>query len=591
MPVKKSKAPKGSKSLPSPTPSVEEVFPDIGKNQGKAVKATCLADQYAKMENVSYLPLDVISPNPNNPRRMNFNGAFADLTASVKEKGVLQPIIVSPRVNLEGKEKYEIIAGERRWRAAAAASIETIPAIILDVTQQEVFEIMTIENLLRENLTEAEEAQSFKAYVDVKGDGAIEDLAQRSGISARYIRRRVEVLRLPKKILKDWEDGKIAFGVLEQLLRIDPEKVEKFYEIEMRYGLITVGSIKRSIDDMAISLKCAVFSLKDAGCSACGRNSEVQGSIFGDDFTGENGSCLNAACFIEHQHAYLTDNWEKTSYAKKNKTNGFVFYKDVKWNDFELFLSKENVFPDCEKCFSFVTALTIQGKVYHERCCLNPLCYKSKSRKPKGSGDSPSGKDNNHGVLFRESFYVQRIPEVARTQFAPDDDKVLRVILASLIHANHEVKEWFATSNYIPEPAEDDLESRYFYSIFQIWPVIEVMDTIDLRNAIREASLIVTVEASFGQKCRHAIATHLGIDLSRDWLLHEEYLNKKTIKEILDLGKDLGIFADEKATAYLAEVIKKKSVNQCKKEGLIRLILESGVDLSGKVPEEILKTK
>ena len=88
---------------------------------------------------------------------------------------------------------------------------------------------------------------------------------------------------------------------------------------------------------------------------------------------------------------------------------------------------------------------------------------------------------------------------------------------------------------------------------------------------------------------RCAIASHLGIDLARDWRITQSYLDKKTKAEILAFGEHLGIFADPKAEAFLKETLGKRKFSALKKAELDRVILESGVDLSGKVPAEILK--
>jgi hypothetical protein len=108
------------------------------------------------------------------------------------------------------------------------------------------------------------------------------------------------------------------------------------------------------------------------------------------------------------------------------------------------------------------------------------------------------------------------------------------------------------------------------------------------RMAVGEA---IMQKAQTHAEYRHYVALHLGIDLAKEWRLNKEYLEKKTITEILTLLNKLGIAKDKKALAYLAETLNKKPgrFDTCKKQELIKCILESGVDLAGKVPEEILK--
>jgi hypothetical protein len=101
------------------------------------------------------------------------------------------------------------------------------------------------------------------------------------------------------------------------------------------------------------------------------------------------------------------------------------------------------------------------------------------------------------------------------------------------------------------------------------------------------------MQPGYGPNGRHAIAQHFGIDLSKEWRITEDYLKAKTIKEILVFGKKLGFWQDKKAQAYLYEKLGKKrgAFESCKKTDLIKVILKSGMDLAGKVPEEILRVE
>ncbi|MCK4760280.1 MAG: ParB/RepB/Spo0J family partition protein, partial [Candidatus Aminicenantes bacterium] len=164
------------------------------------------------------IPLSKISSNPNNPRK-NFSGPqFTELVESIRQKGVIEPIIVRSKA---GKNTdYEVVAGDRRHRAACLVSKNQnvqskIPAIIRELTDEEAFDFMIIENLQREDLTPFEEAQSFKTYFEKKGKGSIPELATRIGKSAGYIRRKIAVLSLPADILKAWEKEEISFSHLE----------------------------------------------------------------------------------------------------------------------------------------------------------------------------------------------------------------------------------------------------------------------------------------------------------------------------------------------------------------------------------------
>ena len=171
------------------------------------------------MENEIYQEIELqrLQPNPLNPRK-RFSGAkFDELVASIREKGVIEPILARPM----GDDRLEIVAGERRYRASLTVAEtggglngQKIPALVRELSDDDAFDIMCIENLHREDLTELEEAEGFKTYLDKRGPEALPDLAERTGINPRYIRRRVAVLSLPKKTLKAWEKGDLKYGHL-----------------------------------------------------------------------------------------------------------------------------------------------------------------------------------------------------------------------------------------------------------------------------------------------------------------------------------------------------------------------------------------
>ncbi len=158
------------------------------------------------------ISLNEIKPNPANPRKRGVDGpAFDELVASIRQVGVLEPVLVRAK----GKG-FELIAGERRYRACCAIAetngglkANSIPAIVRDLDDDQAFDAMMIENLQREDLSELEEAESFKAWIDKRGPESVDDLAQRTGIGSGYIRRRIAVLGLPEKALKAWDKGKI----------------------------------------------------------------------------------------------------------------------------------------------------------------------------------------------------------------------------------------------------------------------------------------------------------------------------------------------------------------------------------------------
>jgi ParB family chromosome partitioning protein len=155
------------------------------------------------------IPVDRISPNPNQPRRIFTEDALNDLTASIRQRGVIQPLIL--RRDPRDAEGYEIVAGERRWRAAQRAKLHKVPAIIRDLDDTEVLEVAIIENIQRADLNAVEEAAGYRQLMDRFGHTQ-EKLAEALGKSRSHIANLLRLLTLPEPVLDMLRDGKISAG-------------------------------------------------------------------------------------------------------------------------------------------------------------------------------------------------------------------------------------------------------------------------------------------------------------------------------------------------------------------------------------------
>jgi ParB family chromosome partitioning protein len=151
-------------------------------------------------------PIESIEPNPYQPRQEFDNAALEELAASIKEKGVITPILVS---KLE--DGYRLIAGERRWRAAQKAGLERIPVVVRESTPIESLELALIENIHRKDLNPIEEAQAFKKWLE-DTDTTQDILAQKVGKDRSTISNLLRLLNLPKEIQKDIIDGRLSMG-------------------------------------------------------------------------------------------------------------------------------------------------------------------------------------------------------------------------------------------------------------------------------------------------------------------------------------------------------------------------------------------
>ncbi len=163
---------------------------------------------------VTELPLDDIRPNPYQPRQDFDEDALKDLAESIRTTGVFQPIIVRKSVN-----GYEIIAGERRFRASKLAGKDTVPAIVRDFDEASMMEVAVLENLQRENLTPIEEAQAYDMLIK-KLNLTQAEVSQRLGKSRPYIANYLRLLSLPDEVKKMLTSGKLSMGQARTLLSL-----------------------------------------------------------------------------------------------------------------------------------------------------------------------------------------------------------------------------------------------------------------------------------------------------------------------------------------------------------------------------------
>lgn len=164
------------------------------------------------------IPVERLLPNPDQPRRSFSEDALEELAESIREKGVIQPLIVRPSTSRQ--DQYEIVAGERRWRAAQLAQLHEIPAIIRDLTDTEMLEVAIIENIQRADLNPVEEAAGYRSLMDRFGHTQ-ERLASALGKSRSHIANLLRLLSLPDEITEMLRDGRLSSGHARALITAD----------------------------------------------------------------------------------------------------------------------------------------------------------------------------------------------------------------------------------------------------------------------------------------------------------------------------------------------------------------------------------
>jgi ParB family chromosome partitioning protein len=164
------------------------------------------------------LPVGFLRANPNNPRKRFYPPDLDELTASIRERGVVQPLIVRPLSGVT--DVYEIIAGERRWRAAQKAGLHDVPVLIREATDRESLELAIIENVQRADLNAIEEAQGYQQLID-QYHYTQEELAGVLGKSRPHIANTLRLLNLPEAIHIFIMDGRLTAGHARALLTLD----------------------------------------------------------------------------------------------------------------------------------------------------------------------------------------------------------------------------------------------------------------------------------------------------------------------------------------------------------------------------------
>jgi ParB family chromosome partitioning protein len=178
----------------------------MGRGLEAILSVSAEADR-SKEQELRDLPIELIAPNPTQPRRRFDEDALQALADSLSERGVLQPVLVRPKAG----GTYEIVAGERRWRAAQIAGMETVPALVRAREDAEAIELALIENMAREDLSPIEEARACAALVEELGLTR-EEVGRRVGRSRVAVSNLVRLLDLPDEVIELLQDGTLSEG-------------------------------------------------------------------------------------------------------------------------------------------------------------------------------------------------------------------------------------------------------------------------------------------------------------------------------------------------------------------------------------------
>lgn len=224
------------------------------------------------------LPIEKLVPNPDQPRRQFDDTALAELSTSIREKGIIQPLIVRPKGDI-----YEIVAGERRWRAAQRAQLHEVPVIIRTFTDTEVLEIAIIENIQRADLNALEEALGYRQLMERFGHTQ-ERVAEALGKSRSHIANLLRLLQLPDSVQEMVRTGALSAGHARALITAsDP------------------AALARQVVDRALSVRQTEALVRQAGTPRSGRRAHITRDADTRALEQDLSAALDMSVVIDHR--------------------------------------------------------------------------------------------------------------------------------------------------------------------------------------------------------------------------------------------------------------------------------------------------
>jgi ParB family chromosome partitioning protein len=210
----------------------------LGRGLGALLSAEGTA---TATEDPNTIAIDLIDPSPLQPRGVFDEGKLDELAQSISANGVVQPLIVRPK-----QDRFELIAGERRWRAAQRAGLTRIPAIVRNVSDDKVLELALIENIQREDLNPIEEARAYRNLIDTVGLTQ-EVVAERVGRDRSYVTNFLRLLRLPEDLQELVQSGRLSTGHARTLLGLSDVAAQRRLARKIIEGDLSVRATERAV--------------------------------------------------------------------------------------------------------------------------------------------------------------------------------------------------------------------------------------------------------------------------------------------------------------------------------------------------------
>lgn len=516
----------------------------------------------------------IVKSNP----RTDF-GDIDELTASVREKGVLEPVLVK---ELEDN-KYELIAGERRYRASKAAGKATIPAALYSGDANDIEEVKLIENMHRKDLNPVEEGIAFKKYMD-ETKASIERLAQKISKPKLYIERRLALLDLADEVKAALSGGKILLGHALTLARLNTASQQKKMLKEIIRDKMGVEETERNIhcNDFTARLNNAVFDKSE--CKGCRHNGGEQSLLF-DSGSELKGICLNSKCFLKK-----TREWKQAE-TKKLKEQGIKVLTPAEneklkvkervstWDDdYKKILKKLSKEPEN---YAVVFEDNYSGIPEKRVYCLNP-----KARHPKQktkSGEKAAAVSREEKLTrkvgdFKRNFLIAKTGDLM--QPGTKETKAMNLYVLFQEGNNWNDRDKRDATEQILLDAKLTTKRDYGYSDVRFGKIL-ALDESEIDRLICRMSALWAKD--LGSELDKGAMT-FGVNIKKHFMITEDYLKLHTKDQLIALAKEIGL--DKHLEKEGNENWEKAKLSELKE-----FFLGSGFDLKGKVPKSILDAR
>jgi ParB family transcriptional regulator, chromosome partitioning protein len=366
--------------------------------------------QDAERPLIQEVSLGAIKPSKANPRRRMDDAALAELAANIATHGVLQPILIRP---VAGGD-YQIVCGERRWRASKIAGKGTIPARIVNLSDAEALEFAVIENLQREDVHELDQANGFKALIQQDPNlYTVETIAAKVGRSSSFVYQRLKLAELTPSVQKAFYEGKLTAGHGIEIARLQPADQERALR-ECFPGHNTSNAILKEKDprpisvrdlrdwiqrEVHLSLGNAPFDVNDAGlvptagpCSTCPKRSGANPLLFADSIPRKD-VCTDRECFGRKVNALVQIRVKQAEDAGEKPvrvSDSYPFY-GRKTQPGVIYRSDYHEAKAATECPTTTAAIMVEGKQAGRKLfvCTNAKCQ---THAPHSVGMSPQEK-------------------------------------------------------------------------------------------------------------------------------------------------------------------------------------------------------